>query len=166
MQTTIEQALFGYNSRLVNEILGNPDFVEATASGRFADFINSAESVEIEKTATGYRFVKYGTDYTTALDKGTTPGGREGLERDIYEWLQYKKYGLEWDTEQERQALAIRLTDKIEGWGSFKYRTPLMQTTIIADALRNAEPLLFELLNSAHVAQTQIIVDSLTGEIK
>jgi len=82
---TIEQALLQYNSRLTNEILANPDFRSATASGNFANFVNTAQSIELKSTPERVEFTKYGTSYTTALDKGTPPGQAQGLAKDIYE---------------------------------------------------------------------------------
>ena len=146
---TIEQALRNYNSKLVNEILGDQRFREATASGNFAEFINTAQSVELHSTPERIEFTKYGTDYTTALDKGKPPVSDTGLDKAIYDWLAFKKYGLAWETEKQRKRLAVSISDRIQALGSYKYRNAGAQTTIIADALEKSYPTLMEGLNQA-----------------
>ena len=146
---TIEQALRNYNSKLVNEILGDQRFREATASGNFAEFINTAQSVELHSDPDWVEFTKYGTDYTTALDKGVAPGPSVGLDKAIYDWLAYKKYGLAWETEKQRKRLATSISDRIQALGSYKYRNANAQTTTIADALGKSYPVLMEGLNQA-----------------
>jgi hypothetical protein len=156
MSLTIQQALLAYNSRLTNEILADPDFIEATASGNFANFINTAQSIQLSEG----NLVKYGTPYTTALDQGTPPGARQGLEADIYKWLKYKKYGLQWETDKERQLLAGRIARKIERKGSLKHREPSARTRIIANALDKAYPTLIEKMSEAYVSKTEVQIQN------
>jgi len=163
---TIEQALLQYNSRLTNEILANPDFRSATASGNFANFVNTAQSIELKSTPERVEFTKYGTSYTTALDKGTPPGQAQGLAKDIYEWLAYKKYGLDWRNEKQRKNLADYLAYKIQRFGSYKHRETGAQTAIIAEALEKSEPTLMEGLNTAIFGAIDTQIKKMTDDGK
>ena len=155
---TIEQALLGYNSRLTNEILDNPDFIEATATGKFRDFINSAESYELQSEPDKVEFTKFGTSYTTALDEGT-PAGTPTIASDIFEWMKAKGV-----FPVVNMGIAESIARRIERFGSMKHRNPEMRTTIIADAIAKAEPTLFELLDKAHVLSTQATINKAINE--
>jgi hypothetical protein len=160
---TIEQALLAYSEAINTHIFANPDFNRkdkgnegANASGNFASFImRSPDRQTIEVTPQQTKFTKYGTPYTDAIDKGTPPSTRSGLEKDLYEWLVYEKYGLRWNTENQRKSLAKYLSNKIQKFGTFKYRNPTKQTAIIADALEASKPTLFDLLNRANIEEVQ-----------
>jgi len=159
---TIEEALQKYNEAINASIFANPDFNRKTkgreganASGNFASFISS-KTVKVNTSlivADGKTvFTKYGTDYTTAIDKGQPPGVRAGLEADLYEWLVYEKYNLTWETDAQRHAIAKYLTAKIQAKGTLKYRDPSFRTTIVQDALDDAYPVLLEQLELASVS--------------
>ena len=166
---TIEQALKNYSEAINNNIFADPDFNRKTkgneganASGNFAGFImKNPDRQTIESTPERIKLTKYGTDYTTSIDKGTPPGSRPGLERDLYEWLVYEKYGLQWETERQRKSLAKGLAYRIQTFGSFKHRNPSERTNIIQNALDKAYPVLMQGLNEATLQALDIKIKTM-----
>lgn len=159
---TIAEALERYNEAINASIFANPDFAKASASGNFGNFIRSQASTQTAVAEGQTVFTKYGTSYTTALDYGTPPRAGGSLNdvlnsadatlKGIYEWLQYKKYGIEYDSQQQRQRLAVNIASKIAVKGSYKYRNKGKQTAIIETALDASLPVLLEQLELASVS--------------
>ena len=105
------------NDNFVHEILNDPDFKKLTASGRSANFLKSPESFKIEKN----RAIKFGVSYTFAQDFGIKASVPVSA---LYDWLQFKKYGLDYANDAERKAIAWALHFKIKKSGTFKFKRP------------------------------------------
>jgi hypothetical protein len=89
------------------------------ASGR------AQESLRVEVTDTTAEL--FGATYLGAVEAGRKAGKmpynswKEGGV--IYEWLAYRKYGINWTTEQERKSIAYLITRKIMKEGTRTFQT-------------------------------------------
>lgn len=72
------------------------------------------------------------TGYFQFQEDGRPPGWVN--YRDIYDWLQYRKYGIDWDSDHERISISIAIANKIMKTGSFTYRNKI-HTGVISDAV-------------------------------
>jgi hypothetical protein len=129
-----------FDKRLKEEIRKGYDSSGVKASGRAGRELN--EDIGDKK------YTLSGVGYWGAVDKGRSPNRANsgGLRQSIYDWLQYKKYGFNWRTEQERKSLSFAIAKSIAKKGSFKFRNPDKRTTIILDAIKNSLPILSKLL--------------------
>jgi hypothetical protein len=69
-----------------------------------------------------------------------------GLVDAIYEWLQYKKYGITYNNDEERLGIAIAISKSMSKDGSYKRKNKDKRTTIIKDSIGKAKPTLFKAL--------------------
>jgi hypothetical protein len=100
------------------------DIVKLQASKGLKASGKSAEELRVETTATGGKLID-GAGYfeyqergrgATSGGKGTTP-----LSKLIYEWLKYRKYGLTYKNDKERQSLAYVIARKIHQKGTYTH---------------------------------------------
>ena len=138
-------------------MFSSQQYLEAKASGNFEAFVKSASSFVI----TELKYTQKGTVYTKAIDKGRGPGGV--LRQQIYEWLRFKKYGLDWATESERKSLAFLISRKISQSGSFKFRNPSSQTEIVDDAIGKTLPGLIEEITNNEAEKVALQITKLYG---
>jgi hypothetical protein len=75
--------------------------------------------------------------YQETPGRGPTKNTGDGKLVDIiYEWLQYKKYGLAWNTEKQRKSLAWAITNKIHKKGTYIH-IKSKRTNVVTDAINN-----------------------------
>lgn len=151
-----KEAFLAFRKTLVDAIIANPDFQTAKASGKTERFLKSDSSYEVDTTY----FRQFTTGYSPTIDAGIKPtqAVKETFQQTysgIYEWLRYKKYGLNWNTTAQRGRLAFYLTRKIRTEGSYKYRRPDKQTTVFQDGIKEALPVLLKHLGASVLQNIQ-----------
>jgi len=116
---------------------------------------SSAAALRTEQTSEGGQLID-GTGTFEFQEFGRNPG-RMPPWNAIYQWLELKKYGLVWDNDTQRRALAWRIAMKIKRKGSYTHirKKP---TGVLTDTLsqENLDPLLEAL---AEKYQTQVLSD-------
>ena len=174
---TNAEAFLKFRANLIEAILSNPDYKDAKAFGEFEAFIKSAKSYKI----TDNSFVQFGTNYgisnkfgqvdfdeqkkilkiakesginllDTAIDYGNkiNSGGLWGA---IYEWLELKKYGINYQTDQEKKGIAFAISKTIAKKGSYKHRNKSKRTKIIESAIKKTLPSLLADLTKIQVEE-------------
>lgn len=145
-----EQEFITFDNDLTAAILTDKDFIKLTASGESAAFLVSPQSSNFKFNG----FTKFALR-PIEQDKGRGPNVRNsgGLYLAIFDWLQYKKYGLKWSSPEERQNLAFAITRKIAKSGSFKFRNKGAQTDIYRNAVNKTFPALKESIITASKVQ-------------
>lgn len=119
------------------------------ASGLSASLLTTERSGDIfllvDKSGT-FEFQEY----------GRRPGGYPPFKK-IYEWLQYKKYGLSYTNDKQRRSLAWAISKKIQQRGTFTFRRG-QNTGVISQPL--AEPNLRGLIDDIAKGRTlEILTD-------
>ena len=137
-----KDVFISYNAALNNAILFHPDFPKITASGNMKRTVLDNSNV----IATDKFYQKKVAAYYTPIDKGRgkTVSKTGGLWQAIYDWLQYKKYGLTWTTDNERKSIAHAIVTNISKRGSYKFRNKSKQTDIFESAIQSTLPTLFK----------------------
>ena len=145
-----EQQFKHFDNELTVAILTDKDFIKLTASGQSAAFLIAPESSKFKING----FTKFALR-PIEQDKGRGPNVRNsgGLYLAIFDWLQYKKYGLKWSSPEERQSLAFAITKKIAQSGSFKFRNKGAQTDIYRSAVNKTFPALKKSIITASKVQ-------------
>lgn len=160
---SVFNALMSYNERVNQDIVTNPDFIETIASGRARDSVLDENNVSIKESSGKTIFQKKAVSYLTATDTGRQANinNSGGLYDGIFEWLKYKKYGIDYDSEEERKSIAYAITTKIAKEGSYKYRNIDKRTKVVLDAVNGNIPrLLVDLGTSKKVEIQDNISDS------
>jgi hypothetical protein len=145
-----KEAFKAYKSAIVQALDANADWQASKASGKADAFIKSDESSIIEDNG----FIQYGLPYTPFIDAGRPKNSTNsgGLVKGIYQWLQYKKYGLSYSNDKQRLGIAIAISKNIATLGSWKFRKN-EQTDVFKDVLAKAKPTLLQALQEAQRAK-------------
>jgi len=148
---TNQEAFLKFRDNLIKAIIANPDYKKAKAFGNFEDFIKSAQSYNVSNT----KFTQFGTNYTIEIDKGRGKNkiNSGGLLGAIYEWLELKKYGINYSDDKERESIAYAITKTIAKKGSFKHRNKSKRTQIIDSSIRKTLPGLLADLTKVQVEE-------------
>ena len=135
---TNKDVFLGFNESLNNAILTNPDFKKVNASGNMKRSILDITNV----VATDKSFIKYVAGYYEPIDKGRgrNRSNTGGLWQAIYEWLEFKKYNLNWNDEKERRSIAHAIVRNMAKKGSYKFRNTSAQTNIFESAIQATLP--------------------------
>ena len=135
---TNEEAFLLFRQNLIKAILADPDYKTVKAFGRFEDFIKSSESYRLSED----RFIQFGTPYTPSLDsgRGKNKTNSGGLREAIYEWLELKKYGIDYKDDKERVGISYAIAKTIAKKGSYKHRNVSKRTKIIQKAIDKTLP--------------------------
>lgn len=96
------------------DIKRNIDRKDVSASG------NLSRSLRILSRRNSAKL--FAASYYDYVEYGVGPTGNFKAYPFVYEWLQYQKYGLRWQTESERRSLAYLITRKRAELGSYQYR--------------------------------------------
>lgn len=134
---SIEKEFVRFNETINREIIQNPDFVKATASGRMRDSVLNNANVTIAPN----RFIKKVLGYAEFIDDGRGKyrgGGNSNLWGQLYEWVGYKKYNINWNTQQDRERVTWALYKTIQKEGSAKFRGKVPKTNIFDSAVKVA----------------------------
>jgi len=154
---SVFDALMSYNERVNQDIVTNPDFIETIASGRARDSVLEENNVSIKESSGKTIFQKKAVSYLTATDTGRQANinNSGGLYDGIFEWLKYKKYGIDYDSEEERKSIAYAITTKIAKEGSYKYRNIDKRTKVVLDAVNGNIPRLLVDLGTSKKVEIQ-----------
>jgi len=154
---SVFDALMSYNERVNQDIVTNPDFIETIASGRARDSVLEENNVSIKESNDKTIFQKKAVSYLTATDTGRQANinNSGGLYDGIFEWLKYKKYGIDYDSEEERKSIAYAITTKIAKEGSYKYRNIDKRTKVVLDAVNGNIPRLLVDLGTSKKVEIQ-----------
>lgn len=131
----LKEAFREWNKAFNKEVLRQPAYKQAKASGNFERFLLSSQSLVIK----GKSFVKLGTEYTREIDRGRMAGKLPPVQN-LYDWLGYKKYGLTYETDAERWSLAWAIAKTMAKQGGYKFRNVDKRTEIIDKALQATLP--------------------------
>ena len=139
---SVFKALRDYSKRVNKDIVFDSDFQRTIASGNAERSILDEENVFIVKNKDFVLFRKSAVKYITATDQGRKPNQTNsgGLFEAIYDWLQYKKYGIEYSDDKERKSIAYAITTKIAKEGSYKFRNVDKRTKVITKAINENIP--------------------------
>lgn len=161
MEIKVQDIFESYNGILVEAIRAQADYKATIASGNFDRFIQSAESVVMTED----RFLKLGTPYTSTLDvgRGATSNRSGGLVDALYEWLQYKKYDIEYTDDKQRLGIAIAIARSMSKKGSYKRYNDSARTDIFNTAIEQTKP---DLLNMLSKSITFNIEEGVQDEIR
>ena len=104
---TNEEAFLKFRKNLIDAILADPDYKTVKAFGKFENFIKSSESYRVSDD----RFTQFGTPYTPSLDdgRGKNKTNSGGLREAIYEWLELKKYGIDYKERIEQVGFQVEM---------------------------------------------------------
>jgi hypothetical protein len=165
----MKEAFITFRAKLLEEIFKQPEYHKKDyglkAFGKFEAFVKSDASAVMTDT----RFIQYGTPYSVTMEKGH--GRRATPFKDIYEWLNLRKYDLGPVIDKIGQAtLAERIVRKHEREGSYKFRNPKKRTKVIETAIEKATPTLYAALLEFQKAEVQSQVkneiDKINGHSK
>ena len=139
---SVIQALKDYNQRVNDDIVTNPDFIATIASGKARDSVLNESNVSITEKGDKTVFQKKAVSYLTATDtgRGANVNNTGGLYEGIFEWLKYKKYGIDYEDEKGRKAIAHAITTKIAKEGSYKFRNQDARTEVVLNAVNSNIP--------------------------
>ena len=130
----LEREFVVFNETINREIINNPAFVTATASGRMRDSVLNSANVTIKPQ----RFVKKVQNYADFIDVGRGAGGKPPLQA-ILDWLEYEKYDFKWrPDERKKLRLAFAIRNKIGKDGSSKHTGATPKTDIFNNAIEIA----------------------------
>lgn len=110
------EILFQSIDQLRLEVIASQAQTGLLASGLSAEKLRT----EVPKASIGQLID--GAGYFEEQEKGRGPGMMPDIQS-IYEWLAFKKYGLKWDTDDQRWSIAFALASKIGREGTFTHRT-------------------------------------------
>ena len=98
---------------------------------------NASRSLRSEITKNTYKL--FGASYIEPAEKGRgkNQSNTGGLFAGIYNWLQYKKYGITYSDDKERRSIAFAIMKKTANEGSYKFRNPAKRTNVIETALKD-----------------------------
>lgn len=112
----------------------------------------SARLLAVESTENRFQLIDR-AGYFEEQETGKPPGAT-GFQQ-IYDWLQYKKYGLNWKNDLHRRQMAHRIVINHARFGSFLYRS------------KKISGVLSESLNDGDIDQLlQKLTDSKVVEVK
>lgn len=131
----LKKAFTDWNKAFNREVLKQPAYKEAKASGKFERFLLSSQSLVVKDKG----FIKYGTNYTREIDRGRSAGKLTPV-KELYDWLEYQKYGLVWETEKQRWGIAWGIAKNHAKSGGYKFRNPSKRTEIIDNAIERTLP--------------------------
>jgi hypothetical protein len=150
MQDIYEKAFRRYNAAIIASIKANPETSVIRASGSFEKSIENPANVEIK----GGTFRKYTVPYAPYIDSGV-PKGTDTPVQDLYDWLAYRKYDLNYKTDAARWSIAHAIAKNHKENGSYKFRNPDERSRIIDKALKDARPVLDRNVQDAFVIFVQ-----------
>ena len=135
---TNKETFIRFNTDINNNILTNPDFLKAEASGRMRKSVLSLDNIVVQDSF----FSKKVLAYALAIDEGRKKNSVDsgGLFDAIYEWVGFKKYGITYKTDSRRKGIAYAITRKIAEEGSAKARGKYPKTNIFQSAINKALP--------------------------
>ena len=134
-----KQAFTAFKDALIDALNSNADWQASKASGSADAYIKSAQSSVI----TDDMFIQYGLPYTPFIDAGR-PSGKQPPVQGIFDWLEYKKYGIDYKDDKERWGIAWAIAKSQEKDGSFKFRGN--QTDVFGQVIDEALPSLYKAL--------------------
>lgn len=103
------------------------------ASGKSASLLN----VYVYDTGIKAQLIDESGSFATQETGRKGGKGPKGFSNIIYEWLKYKKYGLNWKTDRERKTLSFLIARKIRLKGTFTH-IDNRPTHVLGDILRSA----------------------------
>lgn len=112
------------------------DVIKAQADKGLLASGKSAESLRVE-SGTGRGWLIDGSGSFEYQERGRGAGKQPPIAR-IYEWLEFKKYGLAWATEAERKSLAFRIAKKIAARGTLTHIRK-QPTGVLTDVITRAK---------------------------
>ena len=98
---------------------------------------NASRSLRSE--ITDKKYTLFGVDYIDAAEvgRGRNRSSTGGLFQGVYQWLQYKKYGIRYSDDKERRSIAFAIMKTIAESGSYKFRNPAKRTNIIETSIED-----------------------------
>ena len=98
---------------------------------------NASRSLRSEITDKSYTL--FGASYIDSAEKGRgrNKSNTGGLFEGIYQWLQFKKYGITYSDDKERRSIAFAIMKKTAKQGSYKFRNPSKRTNVIETAIED-----------------------------
>ncbi|NQZ65435.1 hypothetical protein [Crocosphaera sp.] len=98
---------------------------------------NASKSLRSEITNTKYTL--FGASYIEESEKGRgrNQSNTGGLFQGIYQWLQFKKYGITYSDDKEKRSIAFAIMKKTAKSGSFKFRNTSKRTNVIETAIED-----------------------------
>ena len=136
------------NQDFLNALFSDAEFQKIIASGKSKAFLQSAESFRVENN----RAIKTGLAYTYAQDRGVK---NSVPVKALFDWLEFKKYGLTYGSDAERWKLAWALHFKIKKLGTWKYKKPTAMYAAATDvAIKKMRPKLYDV--SADIVRATI----------
>jgi hypothetical protein len=88
--------------------------------------------------------------YTPFIDAGRATGKQTPV-KNLYDWLEFNKYGIEYETDKERWGIAWAIAKTHAKEGSFKFRGN--QTDVFAQVIAQAKPTLLQALTDSSVTK-------------
>lgn len=147
-----------FRAKLIETMFSSQEYLEAKASGNFESFVRGTSSYVI----TDLKYTQLGTEYTKVIDQGRGAGGV--IRKQIYEWLKFKKYGLDWSTDSERKSLAFLISRKIAREGSYKHRNTSARTKIVENAVNKNIPELLDSISKNEANKLGVKIGKLYGD--
>lgn len=148
LEETERQLLLGFFDDLRQAIIKKQAEKGIRASGKSAealrvDFDPATKTASLIDGSGYFRFEEYGRRPTGTGASAGTPT----LQQAIYDWLEFRKYGLSYANDKERTSLSWAISKKIHAEGTLTYR--LQQPTGVITEVINNEMLkpLVEALN-------------------
>lgn len=142
---------------LKKDVANNIDAKGLTASGA------TKASLRVE---VGNNFgVLFGASHIEALEIGRgktkSSGGGTGksLREQIYEWLAFKKYGLNWKDEKERKSLSFAISTNIHKKGTLIHRSG-KYTGVLSEIIMK------ERINSLHSKISEFYMFNISTQLK
>ena len=102
---TNKETFIRFNTDINNNILTNPDFLKAEASGRMRKSVLSLDNIVVQDSFFSKKVLAYALAIDEGRKKNSTNSG--GLFDAIYEWVGFKKYGITYKNDSRRRGIAF-----------------------------------------------------------
>lgn len=151
------EALKQYDKELKAEIKKGFAKKNINASGK------ASNSLRSEITPDNYKLFGAGYIDFAEIGRGKNKNETGGLWQGIYDWLQYKKYGIDYRDDKQRRSITFAIMKTIAKKGTYKHRNPSKRTNVIPGAVEKTNSIL---LNSIAKFARSSELENLKNSIK
>lgn len=120
MEEQTNSILQDYLDQMKQDIIALQSSLGLKASGKSANSLEvnvSEKRGQLIDKSGSFEFQEYGRGLTKSTTSGTPT-----LREEIYDWLQYKKYGISYANDEERVSLSYAISKSIHSKGTYTFR--------------------------------------------
>ena len=150
---TIIEVLNDFDDKLKGSIKSQLDSKGITASGATKESLRS----EIAP----FKDTLFGRGFFSSVDFGRgayKDGEDSGLYDKILAWVELRKYGINFEDEEEKESIASAIYTRMQESGSYKFRNKDKQTDVIESSINATLPGLLRQLTGVYVENIRDVI--------